>query len=337
MIKTTRKAQKKTAQRLATAQVRSFRGKVYAFYQREVRDLPWRKNLNPYRVLVSEFMLQQTQVDRVIGKYREFLSAFPHFSALAKAPRPKLLAVWQGLGYNRRALALKALALEVIQKNGGKLPSDPDALLALPGIGKYTAGAVMAFAFNKPVVFIDTNIRRVYIHHFFHDRDNVHDDEIYPLVEQTLDTDDPRKWYNALMDYGTMLKKKHVNPNRKSTHYKRQSPFENSNRQVRGSIVRVLVQGLPLTAAQIVKKTGMDPDRVKKNLMQLADEGFLEKKEEIISFKLGCARMKTDEAAQCPPWRADSSIPHAAFGVMEHENRARLHTILPYPPVQQLL
>ena len=133
----------------------------------------------------------------------------PHFRIfprLAKAPLPKLLAIWSGMGYNRRALALKALAQKVVEEHKGRLPSDPDALIAFPGIGKYTAGAIMAFAFNKPVVFMDTNIRRVYIHEFFQDRENIHDDELVPLVERTLDAADPRKWYNALMDYGAMLK-----------------------------------------------------------------------------------------------------------------------------------
>ena len=182
------------------------------------------------------------------------------------------------MGYNRRALALKALAQAVVSEHKGKLPSDPEVLIKLPGIGKYTAGAVSAFAFNKPVVFMDTNIRRVFIHEFLHDRRNIHDDELVPLVRQTLDTKNPRKWYNALMDYGSMLKKEQVNPNKRSAHYTRQSPFENSNRQVRGRIVKVLVKGPPLTAARIVKETGMDAERVRKNLEQLAREGFIVKK-----------------------------------------------------------
>ncbi|MGE5174661.1 MAG: winged helix-turn-helix transcriptional regulator [Betaproteobacteria bacterium] len=263
---------------LTVTQVYAFQKKIYDFYEAEGRDLPWRKRPTHYRVLVSEIMLQQTQVDRVTEKYREFLTAFPDFSSLAKAPLPKLLRVWQGMGYNRRALALKALAQQVIGTHRGKLPSDPKELIELPGIGKYTAGAIAAFAFNRPVVFMDTNIRRVFIHEFLHDRESVHDDEIIPLIEQTLDAENPRKWYNALMDYGTMLKQKHVNPNRKSAHYTRQSPFENSNRQVRGKILRALVAESPLSTAQIVKKTGMDPERVKKNIVNLIDEGFIKRK-----------------------------------------------------------
>jgi A/G-specific adenine glycosylase len=235
--------------------------------------------MNPYRVLISEIMLQQTQVDRVIDKYREFLEAFPDFPALAAAPLPKLLRIWSGMGYNRRALALKDLAQKVVQQHDGKLPSDPDALRELPGIGPYTAGAISAFAFNRPVVFLDTNIRRVFIHEFFPDRDSVRDDELRPLIERALDRSDPRRWYNALMDYGAMLRQEHGNPNRRSAHYSRQSPFENSNRQVRGAILKALVREAPLSGAQILRRTGLDAERVRRNLDALSREGFLAKRE----------------------------------------------------------
>jgi len=262
---------------LTPSAIRSFRKTIYTHYDMYGRDLPWRRTRNPYRVLVSEIMLQQTQVERVIEKYIEFIRSFPDFASLAKAPLKKLLTVWQGLGYNRRAFALKALAQKVVHEHEGKLPSDSATLLALPGIGKYTAGAVSAFAFNKPVVFMDTNIRRVYIHEFFHDRENIHDDEIIPFLERTMDAGNPRKWYNALMDYGAMLKREQVNPNRRSAHYAKQSPFENSNRQVRGRILKLLVKEAPLTQKQIVLRSGMDLERVKANLTKLTEEGFIKK------------------------------------------------------------
>ena len=277
--KTSTHLRTKNNRTLTSAEVRAFRKKVYDHYHAQwPRPALAQERVNPYRVLVSEIMLQQTQVERVIEKYKEFLAAFPDFAALAKAPLPKLLSLWSGLGYNRRALALKALAQKVVEEHKGRLPSDRELLLALPGIGNYTAGAVMAFAFNKPVVFMDTNIRRVYIHEFFQDQEGVHDDELIPLVERTMDPADPRTWYNALMDYGTMLKQQHANPNRRSAHYTRQSPFENSNRQVRGRILKVLVAGAPLTALQIVKKVAMDAERVKDNLVQMEKEGFIRKK-----------------------------------------------------------
>lgn len=272
---------------LTSAVVRAFRKKIHDHYREHGRDLPWRRNVSPYRVLVSEIMLQQTQVDRVIAKYKEFLAAYPDLDALAKAPLPQLLAIWSGMGYNRRALALKALAQKVVEDHRGRLPSDPEQLLALPGIGNYTAGAVMAFAFNRPVVFMDTNIRRVYIHEFFQDREGVHDDELLPLVERTMDPADPRTWYNALMDYGTLLKQKHANPNRRSVHYTRQSPFENSNRQVRGKILKLLVADSPLSVAQIVKKVEMDAERVKENLGKMEKEGFVKRSGRTFSIAQG--------------------------------------------------
>lgn len=283
--KTTTILQTKDNKSLTSAQVRAFRKKIYAYYDSEGRGFPWRKKLNPYRVLVSEIMLQQTQVERVVIKFPEFLEAFPDFPSLAHAPLSKLLKLWSGMGYNRRALALKGLAQRVVQDHQGKLPRGLEKLVSLPGIGPYTAGAITAFAYNLPVVFMDTNIRRVYIHEFFQDRENIHDDELTPLVEQTMDRSNPRKWYNALMDYGTMLKQKHANPNRKSAHYTRQSPFENSNRQVRGQLLKVLVAESQLSAAQIVKKTGMDSERVKANLLLLTEEGFIRKRG--ITYSIG--------------------------------------------------
>ncbi len=276
--RTPTKATKKSQHSLASSRVRSFQKKIYNYYNAHGRDLPWRRNITPYRVLVSEIMLQQTQVDRVIGKYREFLDAFPDFMALAEAPLTKVLRVWSGMGYNRRALALKGLAQKIVTEHRSRLPSDLQKLLTLPGIGQYTAGAVLSFAFNKPVVFMDTNIRRVFIHEFFHGRLTIRDEEILPFVEQTVDRTNPRKWFNALMDYGTMLKQAYGNPNRKSAHYTRQSPFKDSNRQVRGMILKVLVKESPLRRHQIVRKAGMDSERVKKNLLQLEKEGFIRKR-----------------------------------------------------------
>ncbi len=263
---------------VTTAGVRAFRKRVFDHYDRFGRDLPWRRRPTAYRVLVSEIMLQQTQVDRVKEKYHEFLDLFPGFPELAAASTRKLLKVWSGLGYNRRALALRALAQNVITEHRGRLPRGFDKLLALPGIGTYTAGAVLAFAFNKPVVFLDTNIRRVFIHEFFRDRDHIQDEELIPLIERTMDATNPRRWYNALMDYGAMLAKEHKNPNRRSAHYQRQSPFENSNRQVRGRILKILVADAPLPAAEIVKRANADKERVQQNLEQLEAEGFVGKK-----------------------------------------------------------
>ena len=171
------------------------------------RDLPWRKTKDPYRILVSEFMLQQTQVARVAEKYEPFIERFPDFASLARAPLGDVIRAWSGLGYNRRALHLRETARIVVSRFDGRLPRGFDDLRALPGIGAATAAEIMNFAFNEPRAFIETNVRAVYIHHFFPGRKKVADAEILPLVERTLDAKNPRRWFYALMDYGVMLKK----------------------------------------------------------------------------------------------------------------------------------
>jgi A/G-specific adenine glycosylase len=218
------------ARHLMPATVRAFRKLIYDFYREHGRAFPWRATHNPYHILVSEIMLQQTQTERVTDKYESFVNSFPDFSCLARTPLREILGAWQGLGYNRRAIALKEIAQRVIRDFQGNLPPSLEGLMSLPGIGRATAAAISTFAFNKPAVFLETNIRRVFIHHFFRNEDKVNDNEILPLVKQTLDTSNPRRWYHALMDYGVMLKKRHQNPNRKSAHYHKQGPFEGSNR-----------------------------------------------------------------------------------------------------------
>ena len=257
--------------------IRTFQELIYEHYRTDGRTLPWRETDDPYRILVSEIMLQQTQVERVIGKYSAFVTVFPDFRSLAQAPLQEILAVWQGLGYNRRAIALKKIAELVVTTYNGTLPSHPDELKKLPGIGSYTAAAIATFAFHQPTVFIETNIRTVFIHFFFHDQDTINDNEIRPLVEQTLDTANPRQWYYALMDYGAMLKQQHPNPNRRSAHYHRQSAFRGSNRELRGMILRALTRESTMSERELVQTLKMDSERVRGTLVQLQDEGFIEK------------------------------------------------------------
>jgi A/G-specific adenine glycosylase len=183
------------------------------------------------------------------------------------------------MGYNRRAIALKKLAQKVTSSEfKGKLPSSLELLITLPGIGRATASAVAAFAFQQPVVFIETNIRRVFLHFCFRGQDNVRDFVILPLVEKTLDSKDPRQWYFGLMDYGAMLKKTVQNPNRRSAHYQKQSPFEGSNRQVRGMILKALLSNPNISEHKLIQKLNANPLRVRQNLKQLQKEGFIKKK-----------------------------------------------------------
>lgn len=254
---------------------------IYRYYREHGRSFPWRETTNPYHILVSEAMLQQTQTERVLHKYTEFITVFPDVLSLARAPLQKVLKVWRGLGYNRRALNLKKTAEIVVNNYNGVLPSSPEVLQTFPGIGRATAGAVAAFAYQKPSVFIETNIRTVFIYFFFDEKISVKDKEILPPVEKTLDRKNPREWYYALMDYGVMLKKKHKPLNKKSVHYQKQTPFEGSDRQIRGAIVQVLTEE-PRTESELLKINASDPERVKRILCQLKKEGFIKKEGNLI-------------------------------------------------------
>jgi A/G-specific adenine glycosylase len=254
--------------------IRTFRAGIRAHYRKHGRKMPWRETRDPYRILVSEVMLQQTQVDRVRAKYVEFLAAFPDLAALAGAPLERVLALWQGLGYNRRALALSRAARLLVAR-GGEVPRDHEALVALPGIGAATAGAIRAFAFEEPVVFIETNIRRVFLDAFFPGRSDVADAELLPLVAATLDRRRPREWYYALMDFGAALSRRGENPNRRSRDYIRQSPFSGSDRQVRGAILRALVRGNVLAAGALASAVGAELQRVRRLLGKMEREGFV--------------------------------------------------------------
>ncbi len=256
-------------------EVDRFRALIYDYFRAYGREFTWRKNITPYRVLVSEFMLQQTQVARVEGSFGPFLQRFPSFEALAAAPLGEVLALWQGLGYNRRAKHLRLAAQAVVEDFGGELPTEEASLRTLPGIGPYTSAAIRAFAFDLPAVVIDTNIRRVYIHFFFPTAEVVHDREIEPIVEATLDHAGPRQWYYALMDYGAVLAKWFPNPNRRSAHYAKQAPFENSNRQIRGKVLRWLTEHGSLEVAEGPRRLEVDRERFRTVIDDLAGEGFL--------------------------------------------------------------
>jgi len=222
-------------------------------------------------------MLQQTQTQRVIEKYGAFIRRFPDFLSLKQSSLKEVLTQWQGLGYNRRAIALKRCAEAVIQQYKGILPSSVDELIKLPGIGKATASSIRVFAFNKPAVFIETNIRAVFIHFFFRERGRVSDADIMPLVEKTLDDSNPRQWYYALMDYGVMLKKVFQNPARKSIHHRKQSRFEGSNRQLRGRILKALLLHPDITERELTKKIRTDSDRLVENLLRMEKEGLIQR------------------------------------------------------------
>jgi len=252
-----------------------FKKIVWEYYHKHGRDLPWRRTTVPYKILVSEIMLQQTQAPRVVPKYKAFLKAFPTMRALANASAREVLADWSGLGYNRRALNLHRLAKYVTEELNGKLPRTHAELVALPGIGPYTAGAIMAFAYNLPHPILETNVRTVYLHLFFTNRTEVSDALLLEKVTETLDIENPKEWYWALMDYGSHLKATIGNVARRSKTYTKQSPFKNSDRAIRGAILKSLLAKPSQTTASLIKEIGSTKDRTSQQLQNLKQEGFI--------------------------------------------------------------
>ncbi|MBF0171200.1 MAG: A/G-specific adenine glycosylase [Nitrospinae bacterium] len=221
-------------------------------------------------------MLQQTQVNRVAQLFPPFVRTFPSFKRLAEAPLAEVLRHWSGLGYNRRGKWLREAATIIHRDHRGRLPRDPATLVALPGVGKATAASIAAFAYDEPTVFLETNIRAVFIHHFFRDAERVSDGDLLPLAEATLDREAPGQWYSAMMDYGTELKRVHGNPTRRSAAHKRQEPFEGSQRQVRGgALKRLIASSVPLSAKALAKTGGFDLARTQRALDQLVAEGLV--------------------------------------------------------------
>ncbi len=247
------------------------------------RDMPWRRDTRAYYVLVSELMLQQTQVARVEPKFQEFIARFPDESALASASLAEVLALWQGLGYNRRAKFLHAAAAMVMGEFDGAIPNVESELRRLPGVGVNTAGAILAYGFNQPALFIETNIRTVYLHHFFNDTDSVHDREIYALLSQTIDRNNPRRFYQNLMDYGTWLKSQGIRNIAKSQHYKKQSPLRGSVRELRGDMIRALLVSA-YSIAEFQEQFGAD-DRYVAALNGLQGDALVEQSDGRISLK----------------------------------------------------
>ena len=229
-----------------TLDLGDFRALVLARGRELYRDLPWRRTRDPYAIWISEVMLQQTQTTRVDGRWQRWLERFPTVDALAAADAADVLDEWQGLGYNRRALSVLRAA-QAVSAAGGAMPAETAALEALPGIGPATAAGIRAFAFDLPGVYLETNVRTVFLHELYPNAESVPDRELVPLVRDTCPPDasdpedDPRTWYYALLDYGAYLKRTVPNPSRRSRGHTRQSRFEGSHRQKRAELLRVLL------------------------------------------------------------------------------------------------
>lgn len=265
------------------ARYNKFQKYILNWYRKNNRDyLPWRvtktRKVSPYEIFVSEIMLQQTQVARVLEKYSQFLKVFPTAHHLSRAPLEKILRVWQGMGYNRRAKYLKEAAEEIVRWHGGAIPFGLDVLRTLSGVGPYTAGAIACFAYNKPAVFLDTNIRKVFINHFFtvnkrDDIDKINDEDLLNIAKKTLYTKNPRRWHYALMDYGAamLVKEKGLLEHAKSYH--KQSRFEGSSRYWRSQIVKYLLQYNQASGKEL---QALVSGEIQPLLSSLAKDGLIE-------------------------------------------------------------
>lgn len=261
---------------LDTKTIKAFRNFVWNYYASNRRTFPWRETTDPYHILVSEVMLQQTQTKRVVGYYNKFLLAYPTVHKLAQAPLRDVLIIWQGLGYNRRAKYLHTASQRIVQDFEGNIPTTLLDLQGLEGVGPNTAGAVMAYAFNQPAIFIETNIRSVFLHTFFRDRNEVSDKSLVPFVEQTMDTQNPREWYYALTDYGVYIKSQTVNPSQKSKHYVMQSRFEGSDRQLRARIIKLIIANDNIKTKEL-RSLDNDQSRIETIVESLIKDGLIVK------------------------------------------------------------
>lgn len=263
-----------------------FNSFLFNFYEKNKRNLKWREDINPFYILVSEFMLQQTQVSRVIPFFEKFIDSFPSMEILAKSTQNKVLTLWNGLGYNKRALYLHNAAKEIFFKHNNIISKDPLLLQKIKGIGIYTSSAIVTYTHNIPKIFVETNIRSVFLiffeHYFINNK--IHDKEIFELIEKTIDKENPRQWYYALMDLGTILKKIFSKNHLKKSHsYQKQSSFKNSLRELRGKVIKIIIQKKFIFFEEI--SLLINDIRLQKCLEKLKKELLITQEKNIISLK----------------------------------------------------
>lgn len=262
---------------------------LLAWYRPRRRAYPWRRTRDPYVILVSEVMLQQTQAARVAAAFGPFLRRFPTVRALARATRSDVLRAWGGLGYNRRAVALHEAARAIVREHGGCVPADPAALRRLPGVGPYTAAAVASLGFGVPVAAVDTNVRRI-VARVHAGTDRPAPGTVRAIAEAWVEASDPGAWNQALMDLGREVCRPRprceVCPLAPTCRFRasgaaprprrpRSGPFEGSNRQLRGAVVRVLRHRPALTLGVLARELGRDGARVRAVVAELVRDGIV--------------------------------------------------------------
>jgi len=262
----------------------AFRKVVLDFYALNARDFSWRRTTDPWAILVSEVMLQQTQTSRVEPIYDAWMARFPSAKSVSDAGMADVCEAWRGLGYNSRAMRLREAARICSTLYNGTPPSEENALLQLPGVGRYTARAVLAFAWNIPNPFLETNIRAALIFHFYKGADKVTDRQLEAVSETVMDRVDIRTWYYALMDYGAWLKRREPNPSRKAAVYTKQSVFEGSVRQARGAILRMLGSHGTASLSWMASESGIDYGRLNTASEGLVRDGLITMIDDVANF-----------------------------------------------------
>lgn len=266
---------------LSKKKISTIQTTVLDWYKTNKRNLPWRSTRDPYHILVSEIMLQQTQVSRVIPKYEEFLKRFPTVGKLASVSSAEVIRAWKGLGYNRRALNLQRAARVIVGEHNGKVPSDLEALRELPGIGRYTAGAIRNFASGIDTPAVDTNVKQ-FLDHFVPASAARTENDYYDLAEQLMPEGKAREWLHAVMDYSALvLKSNKVTGSTLRVEPRKSEPFVGSNRYLRGRIIdrlRDQAQTASALFAAIAKPIDVEQGRFQALVTALQSEGFLTRK-----------------------------------------------------------
>jgi A/G-specific adenine glycosylase len=255
--------------------------RLLAWYRHRRTAYPWRGDRDPYRVLVSEVMLQQTQAQRVVPAFNAFLERFPSVRALAAAPRAEVVRAWGNLGYNRRAVALSEAARAIVQDHGGRIPDDPAVLRVLPGIGPYTASAIAALAYGRPTPALDVNVRRVVARaRLGSDPEESRPADVARAAREWLDGTDPADWHQAVMDLGRVVCRPvprcpacpleaacavRIRPRHVPTRHRPRragEPFVGSRRHLRGRVVALLRERHPRSLGALAASTDSSVDRV---------------------------------------------------------------------------
>lgn len=261
-------------QEIAQNKINNFHSKLFSWFSENKKDYPWRKTTDPYHIMVSEFMLQQTQTSRVVPKYLSFLDKFPTLESLANADNRDVLELWSGLGYNRRAIWLKEASQKILSL--GSFPKDPKELKKIKGIGDYTSRAIIIFAYNENIATVDTNIRRIFIVEGFA-TEETKQKELFEVAEQLLPKNNSREYHSALMDYGNVIltsAKTKIKP--KTV----QGKFEGSDRQYRGRIIKYLTSHLIATKEEILKNCSVPEERIDSILSKLVKDRLIKKEKE---------------------------------------------------------